>query len=125
MLAGYYERQNLHFMKLLLSVHFAEKTDMVITLDECEKTMAMLLGFEKNMHIPYVGLGRNETAKVAEQMAKVIGSNGGIPRKRLFMQFHGACKSVNEFDAIIKDLVELGRIKETLKEGVVTYVGKS
>ncbi|NBW20734.1 MAG: DUF3987 domain-containing protein [Caulobacteraceae bacterium] len=125
MLSGYYERQNLHFMKLLLSVHFAEKTDMVITLDECEKTMGMLLGFEKNMHIPYVGLGRNETAKVAEQMAKVIGASAaGIPRKKLFMQFHGACKSVNEFDAIIKDLVELGRIKETLKEGVVTYVRK-
>jgi energy-coupling factor transporter ATP-binding protein EcfA2 len=125
MLRGYYERKNLHFMKILLAVHFAESTDMIVTLEECHKTLALLEAWEKDMHLPFVGLGRNETAKVAEQIAQAIKRTGeaGMSRKSIYVQFYSACKTLQEFEAIMKELHELGRIKEKRINNVVYYTG--
>jgi energy-coupling factor transporter ATP-binding protein EcfA2 len=124
MLKGYYERKNLHFMKILLAVHFAENTDMVVTLDECHKTLALLEEWEKNMHLPFVGLGRNETTRIAEQMYTFIRRAGelGAGRKTLYTQFYASCKTAQEFDLIVKDLLELGRIKEKRINNATHYV---
>lgn len=124
MLKGYYERKNIHFMKLLAAVHFADKTDMVITQDEVETALKLLAKWERHMHIPFVGLGRNESARVAEDIFDAINKAGkeGIQRKRLFARFYSQCKTKDEFDTILTDLKELERVIERTKDGQPTLI---
>lgn len=119
MLKGYYERKNIHFMKLLAAVHFADKDDMVITQDEVDFTLKLMAKWEKHMHTPFVGLGRNESAKVLEDIFDAINKAGeeGISKKRLFARFYTQCKTKDEFETIISDLKELERIEERTKNG--------
>lgn len=126
MLAGYYARKNLHFMKLLLAVHFADRPDMTITREDVDKTFALMASWEKQMHIPFVGLGRNETARIGEDMYRFVMAAGldGITRRALFSRFYSTVKTVTEFDAVIKDLTELDKIKSKIVKGESGYVGK-
>lgn len=119
MLRGYYERKNIHFMKLLAAVHFADKTDMIVTREEVDFTLKLLAKWERNMHMPFVGIGRNESARVAEDIHAAIAKAGatGIERKRLFARFYSQCKTKDEFETILSDLKELGRIQERTKDG--------
>jgi hypothetical protein len=124
LLVGYYERKNLHAMKIMMAVHFGRTTDdMIITQEDVDKTLSLLEGWEKTMHVPFIGMGRNETMKVAEAIANVVeGSQNGLPKTALFARFHSQCKNFQEFEQIIKDLTLLGRIREQVKGPVIYYV---
>lgn len=124
LLAGYYERKNLHAMKIMMAVHFARTLDdMVITQEDVDKALEILKQWEEYMHLPFIGMGRNETMKVAETMANTIEANpNGLPKTALFARFHSQCKNFQEFEQIIKDLIQLGRIREQVKGPVIYYV---
>lgn len=49
-LVHYYARKNIHVCKMAMAVHFADKTDFVITLDECKQALAILDKLELKMH---------------------------------------------------------------------------
>jgi hypothetical protein len=124
MLDEYYGRKNLHHQKILFAVHFARTTDMVITLEDTEAATAHLAGLEKDMHIPFVGMGRNESAKISEDIWRYIKTTQGATKKSIFVRFYQALKTPDELRRVLDDLVTMDRIKLIRLEGVEQYVAK-
>jgi hypothetical protein len=124
MLDEYYGRKNLHHQKILFAVHFARTTDMVITLQDTEEATAHLARLEKDMHIPFVGMGRNESAKISEDIWRYIKTTQGATKKSIFVRFYQALKTPDELRRVLDDLVTMDRIKLIRIEGVEQYVAK-
>jgi hypothetical protein len=124
MLDEYYGRKNLHHQKILFAVHFARTTDMVITLEDTEAATAHLARLEKDMHIPFVGMGRNESAKISEDIWRYIKTTQGATKKSIFVRFYQALKTPDELRRVLDDLVTMDRIKLIRLEGVEQYVAK-
>jgi hypothetical protein len=115
----YYRRKNQHFMKLMMAVHFSEHVDNVLTFADAHKALELLAGWERNMHLPYVGMGRNETAVLAEEVAAACVTP--TTKRDLYAKFFSAFKSVREFDENIEALKSMGRITEKTINGIRHY----
>ena len=124
MLDEYYGRKNLHHQKILFAVHFARTTDMIITLQDAENATAHLAGLEKDMHIPFVGMGRNESAKISEDIWRYIKTTQGTTKNSIFVRFYQSLKTPDELRRVLDDLVTMDRIKLIRLEGVEQYVAK-
>jgi len=124
MLDEYYGRKNLHHQKILFAVHFARTTDMIITREDTEEATAHLARLEKDMHIPFVGMGRNESAKISEDIWRYIKTTQGTTKKSIFVRFYQALKTPDELRRVLDDLVTMDRIKLIRIEGVEQYVAK-
>jgi hypothetical protein len=124
MLDEYYGRKNLHHQKILFAVHFARTTDMIITREDTEEATAHLARLEKDMHIPFVGMGRNESAKISEDIWRYIKTTQGATKKSIFVRFYQALKTPDELHRVLDDLVTMDRIKLIRIEGVEQYVAK-
>jgi hypothetical protein len=124
MLDEYYGRKNLHHQKILFAVHFARTTDMIITREDAENATAHLARLEKDMHIPFVGMGRNESAKISEDIWRYIKTTQGATKKSIFVRFYQALKTPDELRRVLDDLVTMDRIKLIRIEGVEQYVAK-
>jgi hypothetical protein len=124
MLDEYYGRKNLHHQKILFAIHFARTTDMIITREDAENATAHLARLEKDMHIPFVGMGRNESAKISEDIWRYIKTTQGTTKKSIFVRFYQSLKTPDELRRVLDDLVTMDRIKLIRLEGVEQYVAK-
>lgn len=124
MLDEYYGRKNLHHQKILFAVHFARTTDMVITLQDAEAATAHLAKLEKDMHIPFVGMGRNESAKLTEDIFRFIKVSGKLTKKSLFVRFYQSLKTPDELNRVLDDLTTMDRIYRVKENNVEYYAIK-
>jgi len=114
LLDGYFGRKNIHVQKLAMAAHFSEETTMEISLATSKRALDVLESWERSMHIPYVGMGRNETAQIAEDIFNHIASvKVGLSRRSLFVKFFSQLKTLQELDVVLADLQTLQRIKIT------------
>ncbi len=120
MLDEYYGRKNLHHQKILFAVHFARCTDMIITLQDAQEATAHLAKLEKDMHIPFVGMGRNESAKLTEDIWRFIKSSIKPTKKLIFIRFYQSLKTPDELNRVLDDLMTMDRITR-LKENNIEY----
>lgn len=70
-LNSYYERKKVHTLKIAMSVHFADKTDFVITLEEVQKALAILEDVESRMHYALT-FGSNPLAQIQKNIIKCL-----------------------------------------------------
>lgn len=124
MLDEYYGRKNLHHQKILFAVHFARTTDMVITLQDAEAATAHLARLEKDMHIPFVGMGRNESAKLTEDIFRFIKTSVKTTKKSLFVRFYQSLKTPDELNRVLDDLTTMDRICRVKENNVEYYAIK-
>lgn len=122
MLDEYYGRKNLHHQKILFAIHFARTTDMVITLQDAENATAHLARLEKDMHIPFVGMGRNESAKLTEDICRYIKTSNKITKKSIFIRFYQSIKTPDELTRVLDDLITMDRITR-IRENNIEYYG--
>lgn len=122
MLDEYYGRKNLHHQKILFAIHFARTTDMIITLQDAENATAHLARLEKDMHIPFVGMGRNESAKLTEDICRYIKSCNKITKKSIFIRFYQSIKTPDELTRVLDDLITMDRICR-VRENNIEYYG--
>ena len=120
MLDEYYGRKNLHHQKILFAVHFARCTDMIITLQDAQEATTHLAKLEKDMHIPFVGMGRNESAKLTEDIWRFIKSSIKPTKKLIFIRFYQSLKTPDELNRVLDDLMTMDRITR-LKENNIEY----
>jgi hypothetical protein len=97
---------------------------MIITREDTEEATAHLARLEKDMHIPFVGMGRNESAKISEDIWRYIKTTQGTTKKSIFVRFYQALKTPDELRRVLDDLVTMDRIKLIRLEGVEQYVAK-
>lgn len=70
-LNSYYERKKVHTLKLAIAVHFADKLDFTITLDEVERALAILEDVECRMHYALT-FGANPLAQIQKNIIKCL-----------------------------------------------------
>lgn len=122
MLDEYYGRKNLHHQKILFAIHFARTTDMIITLQDAENATAHLARLEKDMHIPFVGMGRNESAKLTEDICRYIKTSNKTTKKSIFIRFYQSIKTPDELNRVLDDLITMDRITR-IRENNIEYYG--
>ena len=124
MLDEYYGRKNLHHQKILFAVHFARSTDMTITLEDAQEATAHLAKLEKDMHIPFVGMGRNESAKLTEDIFRFIKISTKSTKKGLFVRFYQSLKTPDELNRVLDDLITMDRICRVKENNIEYYAVK-
>ena len=124
MLDEYYGRKNLHHQKILFAVHFARTTDMVITRQDAEAATEHLAKLEKDMHIPFVGMGRNESAKITEDIWRFIKTSNRTTKKSIFIRFYQSLKTPDELNRVIDDLMTMERITRVRENNIEYYTAK-
>lgn len=124
MLDEYYGRKNLHHQKILFAVHFARTTDMIITLQDAEAATAHLARLEKDMHIPFVGMGRNESAKITEDIWRFIKTSNKVTKKSIFIRFYQSLKTPDELNRVIDDLMTMDRVQRVRENNIEYYAAK-
>jgi Protein of unknown function (DUF3987) len=113
-LSEYYGRKNMHHKKVMFAMHFARCQDMTFTLQDAEAASKHLAVLEKDMHIPFTGLGRNETAQLSQQILTYVKScPNGATRRNIFAKFYQALKSPDELRRITDDLITLDKVTLT------------
>lgn len=124
MLDEYYGRKNLHHQKILFAVHFARTMDMVITREDAEAATAHLARLEKDMHIPFVGMGRNESAKLTEDIFRFIKTSVKTTKKSLFVRFYQSLKTPDELNRVLDDLITMDRVQRIRDNNIEYYAVK-
>lgn len=125
MLDEYYGRKNLHHQKILFAVHFARSMDMTITREDAEAATAHLAKLEKDMHIPFVGMGRNESAKITEDIWRFIKTSNKSTKKSIFIRFYQSLKTPDELNRVLDDLMTMERITRVRENNIEYYVNKA
>jgi hypothetical protein len=95
---------------------------MVITLQDAENATAHLARLEKDMHIPFVGMGRNESAKLTEDICRYIKSSNKTTKKSIFIRFYQSIKTPDELTRVLDDLITMDRICR-VRENNIEYYG--
>ena len=124
MLDEYYGRKNLHHQKILFAVHFARTTDMIITREDAEAATEHLAKLEKDMHIPFVGMGRNESAKITEDIWRFIKTSNKSTKKSIFIRFYQSLKTPDELNRVLDDLMTMERITRVRENNIEYYAAK-
>ena len=124
MLDEYYGRKNLHHQKILFAVHFARTMDMIITREDAEAATAHLARLEKDMHIPFVGMGRNESAKLTEDISRFIKTSVKTTKKSLFVRFYQSLKTPDELNRVLDDLITMDRVQRIRDNNIEYYAVK-
>ena len=125
MLDEYYGRKNLHHQKILFAVHFARTTDMIITREDAEAATEHLAKLEKDMHIPFVGMGRNESAKITEDIWRFIKTSNKSTKKSIFIRFYQSLKTPDELNRVLDDLMTMERITRVRENNIEYYAAKT
>jgi len=125
MLDEYYGRKNLHHQKILFAVHFARSMDMTITLEDAQEATAHLAKLEKDMHIPFVGMGRNESAKLTEDIFRFVKTTVRVTKKSLFVRFYQSLKTPDELNRVLDDLITMDRICRVKENNIEYYAIKT
>lgn len=89
-LEHYYSRKKIHLWKIATNIHFSEKLDMVITLDELKQAFAFLAFTEADMHKGLASVNQNPTARLAEDILRSVkcGPAEGLTRIQLIAKLY-------------------------------------
>lgn len=121
-LVDYYARKKVHMTKLGMVMHFADKTDLEITIDDYQGALALLAKTEREMHMALLGTASDNPAymvasKIEEKLMQeqhLSGHDGELwtPEGKLLMHVFEYCTNGRStFDDAMKYLQDTGRIK--------------
>lgn len=87
-LADYYERKKVHLYKLAIAIHFSERLDLVITLEDVKTALAILTESELFMHRALSFGGENPIYIIAQEALRILdAANGtGVGFNKLLLQ---------------------------------------
>lgn len=72
-LESYYDRKKVHAVKLAMAIHFADRTDLVLTLEDVQKAIDYLGRIEVNMHHA-LSFGDNKIGPIAKKVLRFLKS---------------------------------------------------
>lgn len=119
-LDSYYGRKNMHVPKMAMAVHFADKTDMLITLDEVEKAVEILNHLEHNMHYA-LAFGGNPIAPVSKKIIQSLRQGKPKTHKQLWMEFTDELRE-DEFREAMRYVEATGLVMKQIIDNQNTYI---
>lgn len=107
----YYERKNIHVMKMAIAIHFADSLEMTIGLADCVKALVVLEQAEKNMHYALQFDKANPLAKVSTRIELYLKEHHpeAIQFAELFLNFMDDIREA-ELEEILTGLEMLDRL---------------
>lgn len=123
-LLHYYSRKNIHIQKLAMALHFSEKLDFVITLEECKRALAILDKAEAKMHHAIITKSENPYFGIGQKILGFLTENGSRTRNELFAKFYEELPSNDPKDALEKILdyhMVMGKINSITQNGKTRY----
>jgi hypothetical protein len=122
-LVHYYARKNIHVCKMAMAIHFADKLDYVITLDECEKALAILEKPETKMHYALAVGNKNPLTSQAKFITDFLKKyNRPCPYKLIY--FHLVTEKnmeKKEIEECMHFLITIGQITKD-NQGTYTLI---
>lgn len=114
--AGYYVRKPIHVLKVGMAISLAQRSDLVLTLDDLIVAVAMLDTIEPGMHAAFRAVGGNIFATDLERIeSQIVGSSGLQYGAILAANFHAVDKF--NLDRILDSLVAMGTVEAILVPG--------
>lgn len=121
-LEDYYARKRMHLEKLAMLMHFADKTSLVLEVDDYERALALLNLTEQTMHQALLGSGSNPVYSLASNIHRYITQHHKATFKRLLLEFFDeAPKGQEDVKAALEFLVDTHQIRASAATGEMTY----
>jgi hypothetical protein len=118
-LKDYYQSKQVHLMKVAMAYHFSESLEMEIQLPSMLAAMEFLKLVERNMHLPFCPIARNDSAEVKQMLLKKLDlEDRPMSLGNLYPPFMLKL-SMEEFVTVVNDLKAAGAITID-KEGRVS-----
>ncbi len=109
-LLGYAARRPTHIRKIAMCMAASRGDELVITTEDLERAIALLVAAEKNMHMVFSGIGRNKWVAETELIMSYIKKRGTCLRSDLLNHLY---RDISEeaLGSIINVLVAMKRVK--------------
>lgn len=109
--ASYYDRKHIHLLKVAMALSLSYKDDLILTVEDLQRALALLDATEPGMHKALGSAGKNPLAAETMRIAAQIASNGKATYKELIVaNFHDLGKK--NLDLVLDDLKMMGRIRQ-------------
>lgn len=117
LLEGYLSRRSTHLRKLSMSVSASRGDDQVVSLDDLEQALDMLLGIEPNIPSVFRAMGETRYAREMELVKDLIKRKGPI-RKSEILQSLTQHVDMTALDIIIRTLTSARLVRSVRDEDV-------
>lgn len=108
-LHGYYERKPAHAFKLAMLLRVAYSDELVITLDDYQKALAILGSVEKKMLRVYSVVGKNPYTDVMDAVVEFVREKGKVEKTELLGRFYHSAEP-EKLLQLLAGLVAIGKL---------------
>jgi hypothetical protein len=123
-LAGYWERRGLHTFKISMTFSASRSNDMIITVEDLEKAIALLRRTEKKMSYTFTGVGDSPHAVVLGKLMQYIGTIGREVSETEIKEKFILEADFNLLGYMLKSLKQINFITERITESETYYKWK-
>lgn len=121
-LKDYYARKRIHLYKLAMLVHFADSTDMSLTIEDFQKALDLLARTEQEMHLALAGTGTNPLYVLATNIKEYLQVHGKTSGRKLLLEFFDEAPQGQEsINAALQFLSDTGQIDCSAATGQPIY----
>lgn len=108
--ASFFEREHIHVLKVAMALSLAAKDKLVLEKEEIRAAIMTVNQIKPGMRKAFAAVGKNPYSTIIEGVRAEIIERESVPYKKLFAIFMNDI-SQEEFDKILKSLVDLGEIE--------------
>ncbi len=108
-LHGYYERKPAYAFKLAMLIHLAYSDELIITLEDFQKALAILQSVEKKMLRAYAVVGKNPYTEEMDAIVEFISERGKVEKTELLGRFYHSAEP-EKLLQLVAGLVAVGKL---------------
>ena len=112
-LNGYAARRPTHVRKIAMAMAASCRNELIITIDDLERSISLLTAAERNMHMVFSGIGRNKWVAETELVMSYIKKRGKCLRSQMLNHLY---RDISEeaLESIINVLTAMKRIEVSI-----------
>jgi len=111
---GYYTRKKVHLLKVAMLHSLAEKNELILTITDIGRALAILAQAEPAIEESFLGVGRNELSRYAQKILSLIKHNKKLSMEELAANTIGDVNT-RELGEILTALNAMGHIDITIE----------
>ena len=111
--ASYYDRKPIHLLKVAMAFSLSYKDELVLTLQDMHRALALLDAIEPGMAKAMNAVGKSDTANELAflySQIKDAGATGVDEKFLLIANYHNLRYGIKSFEQLIVELLRMGRI---------------
>lgn len=116
----YLGRRPVHLIKFACGIHFSDKDNFILDLDDFKKAIALLSEIEEPMRRHYHQYGSNPKMAQSGAVLRTIRDYNSAGLATI-ADYHGANLEIKEIEEILEFLVLTKKIRKTSKNGNIVY----